>query len=461
MNINTNIQSFSSQSGIKVTQNGNTNRNTNQSIDKSKNSEAVNINIDSKTLDTLNLLSFLGEETILKARLNGYVNNEAKLARERLEEVYSKATKENKKFANPEQHISDKYYSQPSPYYIEGLSRMEREIAYNHEMDYLKNNKLTKINYIDPNLKDLTSIHGYIEELEEKKFNRESVNTQFQQLLDKYSISIPKDTNLTFTIDPYDYKVSVSGIDDKNLSSLIEDVLNTASNSKELFSHIYNSTLDNNSQVSKEKSDKKTLFHEIKNRTGYDLRELENVDGKFLTKDGTDILELYKIGVINSKNIPEEYKGMVFELYSGKLIELAKKGFENIEDLNLSIDYKNGSFYDIGQSENFGTGRTKWIDELKASKSKTFGEAFKEYRKDIVYGESSQDIIKEALNLKGFSFQGIKSDADSLLEKYGSKDIELIKLLLMQKYLMGKEDSESDKEFYKLLKEWEESKNQE
>ncbi len=116
----------------------------------------------------------------------------------------------------------------PSPYYIEGLSRMEREIAYNHEMDYLKNNKLTKINYIDPNLKDLTSIHGYIEELEEKKFNREAVNTQFQQLLDKYSISIPKDTNLTFTIDPYDYKVTVSGLDDKSLSSLIEDVLNTA-----------------------------------------------------------------------------------------------------------------------------------------------------------------------------------------------------------------------------------------
>ena len=33
MNINTNIQSFSSQSGIKVTQNGN----SNQSIDKCKN----------------------------------------------------------------------------------------------------------------------------------------------------------------------------------------------------------------------------------------------------------------------------------------------------------------------------------------------------------------------------------------------------------------------------------------
>ncbi len=33
-------------------------------------------------------------------------------------------------------------------------------------------------------------------------------------------------------------KVTVSGLDDKNLSSLIEDVLNTGDNSKELFRHI-------------------------------------------------------------------------------------------------------------------------------------------------------------------------------------------------------------------------------
>ena len=32
-------------------------------------------------------------------------------------------------------------------------------------------------------------------------------------------------------------------------------------------------------------------------------------------------------------------------------------------------------------------------------------------------GENSQDIIKDALNLKEFSFKGIKSEADSLLEK--------------------------------------------
>ncbi len=181
MNINTNIQSFSSQSGIKVTQNGN----SNQSIDKNKNSEAVNINIDSKTLDTLNLLSSLEEETILKARLNGYVNTEAKLARNRLEEVYSKATKENKKFANPEQHISDKYYSQASPYYIEGVSRIERDVAHRHERDYLKYGKLRNISFIDPNIKDLNSMNDKVESAEKKAFNRDMVNEQFQQLLEE------------------------------------------------------------------------------------------------------------------------------------------------------------------------------------------------------------------------------------------------------------------------------------
>ena len=62
------------------------------------------------------------------------------------------------------------------------------------------------------------------------------------------------------------------------------------------------------------------------------------------------------------------------------------QGFAQGEDISPTFmkDGRsgNGSFYDLGQTENFGTGKTKWIDELKASKSKTFGEAFKDYRKD-------------------------------------------------------------------------------
>ncbi len=40
-----------------------------------------------------------------------------------------------------------------------------RLTAVQGELKRYENNKLTKINYIDPNLKDLTSIHGYIEDV--------------------------------------------------------------------------------------------------------------------------------------------------------------------------------------------------------------------------------------------------------------------------------------------------------
>ncbi|MCT7622135.1 hypothetical protein [Aliarcobacter butzleri] len=97
-------QSFSSTSGIKVTQN-------NTSTNQSKNIEATSVSINSNTLQTLNLLSSLKEETFIKPTQNGYVNAETVAAKNRLNEVYSKANQENKKFANPEQHINDKYYS--------------------------------------------------------------------------------------------------------------------------------------------------------------------------------------------------------------------------------------------------------------------------------------------------------------------------------------------------------------
>jgi hypothetical protein len=50
-----------------------------------------------------------------------------------------------------------------------------------------------------------------------------------------------------------------------------------------------------------------------------------------------------------------------------KLEKLAKTGFDSLPDLVLSIDYKNGSFRDVGQSKGFGTGETGWIVDKGAS----------------------------------------------------------------------------------------------
>ncbi|MDX4058349.1 DUF4885 family protein [Aliarcobacter skirrowii] len=448
MKININIQQFSSLSEIKVTQNSNTSQN--------KNSEAIKININSNTLNSLNLLSSLDEETFITTWDNSYVNKDREAILKKLDDFYKQENIKNKSFQNPENHIFDKYYNPTSSYYKEDLSKVEREAGYRHELQYLKYNKLGSISFLDTNIKDMKATGGILDEALKRVYYRDNVNEQFSQLLDKYGIEIPKDTNISFTIDPYDYKVSVSGIEDKSLSSLLEDVLNTANNSKNIFTHIAQSNFEyGNNQINRTNEEKYYLFHEIKNKTGYDLRDLENIDGKFLTKDGKDIVELYRQTIIKTNTIPEEYKGLVFESNVKKLNDLAQKGFENVPDMNLSIDYKNGSFYDVGQSENFGVGKRDWIDKLEATLPKTIGEVFKEYYKDTPNFENKQDIIKEALNLNTLTLDSLKSEAKGLFEEYGTSDMELIKLILMQKYLMDKEDSQADKEFYKLLKEWE------
>jgi len=271
-------QSFSSTTGIKVTQNNSS------STNQSKNTGATNVNINSNTLQTLNLLSSLKEETFIKSSQNGYINKDEEALVNKLKEHYKKTNEENKTFPNPDNHIWNKYHNPEYKYYAKEMNSIERKIAFKTESDYLEGIEDKSLSYDDYILRDMKAVYGDVDNAQKQAFNRDAVNSQFQDLLDKYGIDIPKDTNLTFTIDPYDYKVSVSGSDDKNLTSLIEDVINTADNSKALFRHIHQSTLDhNNSQISKEKEDKESLFHEIKNKTGYDLRDLQNVDGKFLT----------------------------------------------------------------------------------------------------------------------------------------------------------------------------------
>ncbi|OCL83053.1 hypothetical protein AAW30_01127 [Arcobacter porcinus] len=452
MIINTSTSSFSSQSGIKVTQHNNSSNNFN-------NKNEVNLNINSNTLNSLNKLSSLDEQTFLKPSDNSYINKDRENAINKLNEYYKNENILNKSFSKPEEHISDKYYNKNSPYYKKDLSKVERDAGYRHEIQYLKHNKLGSISFFDTNIKNMNSVGGIIYEAESKVYYRDRINSQFQELLNRYDIDIPKDTNINFTIDPYDFKVNVSGIDDNNLKTLLEDALNTADNSKNLYIHIIQSNYEyKNTQINRSNEAKYQIFHEIKDKTGYDLRDLENKDGKFFTQDGVDIIELYKEGVIKSNDIPEQYKGLMFEHNVKILNDLALKGFDNVPDMNLSIDYKNGSFYDIGQSENFGTEKRDWLDNLKASLPKTIGESLKKYYIDNPDNNNKQEILKESLNIEYSSLGFFKSSNLDLIDKYKDNP-ELLKLLLIQKYLFGKNDDSLDKKFFELLDNWEDLKS--
>ena len=176
MTISSNTQSFTSLNGaIKVT------KLDNSDSSSKKLSDAVSVNISSNaTSNTTSLLNSLKEETVIQAR-NSYVNPDEAKRVKMLEDHYSKMNAENKMFANPYAHSSEKYFDIYSPYYIQGLSQKERVIASDTEIKYLNGGKM--FSYEDAILKNELPIFGDIEVAEEKAFNREKVNTQFQSLL--------------------------------------------------------------------------------------------------------------------------------------------------------------------------------------------------------------------------------------------------------------------------------------
>ena len=220
----------------------------------------------------------------------------------------------------------------------------------------------------DPFFKSLGPVSGgIIETAERKAFDREKVNTQFQSLLNKYNVTIPQDTKLSFTIDPNTLKATVSGTDDETLTKSVEDVINTADNATELFYHISSSVSDDSTQYTPRQYSKFNLTKQIKDVTGYSLKDLEIKDGKFMTPDGIDVAEIYTKKINENPKMSDYYKMMSIGSNVADLKKLAKDGFDSVPDLVLSIDYQNGSFYDVKQSENFGTEKSGWIKDWKES----------------------------------------------------------------------------------------------
>ena len=110
------------------------------------------------------------------------------------------------------------------------------------------------------------------------------------------------------------------------------------------------------------------LTKQIKDVTGYSLKDLEIKDGKFMTPDGIDVAEIYTKKINENPKMSDYYKMMSIGSNVADLKKLAKDGFDSVPDLVLSIDYQNGSFYDVKQSENFGTQKSGWIKELKQAR---------------------------------------------------------------------------------------------
>ena len=315
-------------------------------------STSTNTNITNNTISSSN-----GPE--LNA-YNDYTSDLTIARKEIRNEYYAQAVALDKKFGDPAQHIEDKYKNENSKYFRSDLSENDRYNAYRNEMAYLKTGDANVSSY-DPFVYDVIGTFSFTDEKAlNLEFNREQINEQFAQLLEKNNITIPADTKLSFTVDPYSSKVTVIGTDDTKLINSIEAVMDEK-NGSELFAHIKQTKWETNSQYTKEKINKYNAFTSIKEDTGYKLNELEIVDGKFVTEDGTDIITLFAEGIYARTDIYENKEPVIIEGMSRRLSDLIEADFDTVPDLVLTIDFENGSFHDVGQSKGFGTGETGWI----------------------------------------------------------------------------------------------------
>ncbi|MCP9282398.1 DUF4885 family protein [Bacillus safensis] len=273
-----------------------------------------------------------------------------------LDEKYEKINEQNKRFNDPQDHIYNKYRNPYSSYFRSDLTKPEREAAYIMEMSWARNNKGGQYDFNDAIFRNEKRHDPTQESVEKKIFNRQKVNEQLQDLFSKNGITIPKNTNLTFTIDPNNFKLVVSGSKDESLMKQIEDVLNTTNNTRELFFHIMKSRNDDSTQFTPDSLAKFHLVNQIKTVTGYNLKDLSIVNGQFVTENGTNIFDLYKEELLKNPYTAENAR-VAASHYGAQLFDLAKNGFDSIPDLVLSIGYQNGSLYDIGQKVNYGVSK--------------------------------------------------------------------------------------------------------
>ncbi|QSJ01517.1 DUF4885 family protein [Bacillus sp. 3a] len=270
-----------------------------------------------------------------------------------LDEKYEKINEQNKRFNDPQDHIYNKYRNPYSSYFRSDLTKPEREAAYIMEMSWARNNKGGQYDFNDAIFRNEKRYDPTQESVEKKILNRQKVNEQLQDLFSKNGITIPKNTNLTFTIDPNNFKLVVSGSKDESLMKQIEDVLNTTNNTRELFFHIMKSRNDDSTQFTPDSLAKFHLVNQIKTVTGYNLKDLSIVNGQFVTDNGTNIFDLYKEEILKNPYTAENAR-VAASHYGAQLFDLAKNGFDSIPDLVLSIGYQNGSLQDIGQKVNYG-----------------------------------------------------------------------------------------------------------
>lgn len=328
-----------------------------ESLKQLNNSTSYNREIDS----SINIASYLekadneNQKTIdncgseLKAQVP--YKDEFSAYEEILKDKYQKLVSIAKCHDNPEQYITDKYLNPNSSVYVTDLTDEERRVAFTNEIQMLNTGELASCDLRDSAFRGLSKKEGLLKR-SEGDFHRDLVNNQFIKILKNSGIKGA--FNFDINIDPYSYEVNVNN-DNSSFTSDIKRILESGNNAAELFKHIIISSLDNghnNKKITEDGKSKFNLYHQCLEGTDIDIRELEEKNGTYYTKDGKDIIDVYNDAVDKSVDngtsyMPKNDAGNYKKWFSDLVHSVSSKGWNNMNDMILSIKVTNKGFIDL------------------------------------------------------------------------------------------------------------------
>ena len=210
---------------------------------------------------------------------------------------------------------------------------------------------------------------------EEDAFNRQMINRQIENILSDAGICISEEENLTFSVDPYSYEISVTGNVEEEKRKQIEDALNQGENGWNLYTHIYFSAKDemNSTQITGEgqlKRHMNDLFYEF---YGIKLCECEKQGDDFITPDGRSVRDM--IGARNTASIHGSgmYAVDTNSLKHHYLDLLQPYSYDTGDTQTLEIAYTSTGLHDLHQDYSLGNGDTEWIERKRTELEQELG----------------------------------------------------------------------------------------
>lgn len=210
---------------------------------------------------------------------------------------------------------------------------------------------------------------------EEDSFNRQMVNRQIENILSEAGVSVNEGENLTFSIDPYSYEISVKGNITEEKRSQIESALNQGENGFNLYTHVYFCAKDemNSTQVSQEGQLKRHMndfFYEM-----YRVRlcECEKKGDDFITPDGRSVRDM--IGARSTRSTQRNgFSGVDENSLKHHYLDLLQPySYDSGETQTLEIAYTSTGLHDLHQDWGFGNGETDWIEERRTEQEQRSG----------------------------------------------------------------------------------------